>query len=228
MFGDIEEPNLTDLETAATQVLWTQATAAEKLNVETAEGPILADEMTRVTVTSLPIPMEFSLEPKMMPETDFMKEPSKRDPKKWISQFYYTCQKCGNSAQNKSSMFTHAHHCFHIKLVCPVCHKVYKSPNYMEKHVKEAHDDKCESEAEEGITSMSTEQIIFQFHVHLAIVNKYFKLNLFCHFLCKLQTSSQFPINNDTFQNPELVSHNYFASYQRNRVLNIHSNKVNK
>ena len=156
MFGDIEEPKLADLETAATQALWTQAAAAEKSNVEMTEGLIPADKVTRVTVISLPIPMEFSLEPEMMPETDPVKEPSKKDPKKWITRFYYTCQKCGHLTQNKPSMFTHAQHCFNIKLVCPLCSKEYMSPDYMEKHVKEAHDGKCEPEAEEVSTSMLT------------------------------------------------------------------------
>ena len=91
MFGDIDEPELADLKTAATQALQSQAAAAEKLDVEVTEGPIPTDKVTRVTVISLPIPMEFSLEAKMMPETDHVKEPSKKDPKKLDTHFYYMC-----------------------------------------------------------------------------------------------------------------------------------------
>ena len=91
MFRDIEEPELADLETAATQALQTQAAAAKKFNVEMTEGLIPADKVNRVTVISLPIPMEFGLEPKMMPETDPVKKSSKKDPKNQITHFYYTC-----------------------------------------------------------------------------------------------------------------------------------------
>ena len=91
MFRDIDEPELADLETAATQALWAQAAAAEKLDVEVTEGPIPADKVTRVTVISLPTPMEFDLELKMMPETDHMKEPSKKDAKKLVINFHHTC-----------------------------------------------------------------------------------------------------------------------------------------
>ena len=91
--------------------------------LEASEGPIPADEITWIIVKSLPVPMELGLEANMQPETDSVQEPGKKDPKKKVIHFFYICHRCGHSSQNKPSMFTHAHHCFSVKLVCPRCHK---------------------------------------------------------------------------------------------------------
>ena len=55
-------------------------------------------------------------------------------------------------------MFTHARHCFNIKLICPVCEKEFESHDGIEKHINEKHDGKCkvEVEAKEGVTPMVT------------------------------------------------------------------------
>ena len=86
-----------------------QAGVAEKMDVETTQGPIPTGGVTHVVVTNLPVPIEFSLQPEMYPETDSVKEPSKRDPTKRVTKFYYVFCSCSYSFQNKPSMYTHAH-----------------------------------------------------------------------------------------------------------------------
>ena len=163
MFGDLDKPDLEDLETAAAQALRSDINATEKADVEASEGPIPANKVMWVIMKSLPIPMELGLETSMQPETDPVKETSKRDPKKKVTHFYYACRKCSHSSQNKPSMFTHARYFFNIKLVCPICSKEYESHNFIEKHIKEAHDGKCDitavrqTEAEDLVASMSIE-----------------------------------------------------------------------
>ena len=102
MFGDLDEPDLKDLETAAAQALKSEAVAAERADVEASEGPIPADKVLRVVMKSLPVPMELGLEANMQPETDPVKETSKRDPKKKVTHFYYVCRKCSHSLQKKT------------------------------------------------------------------------------------------------------------------------------
>ena len=114
MFGDLDEPDLEGLETDAMKSMREQAAVAEKTDVEATEGPIPTGEVTCMVVTSLPVPIEFGLQPEMYPETNSAKEPSKR-----VTKFYYVCRKCSHSSQNKPSMYTHACRCFNIKLVCP-------------------------------------------------------------------------------------------------------------
>ena len=143
IFKDVEEPDLEDLETAATQVLREEAVTAEKNDIEASEGPIPADEIICIFVKSLPVPMELGLEANMQLETDSVWEPSKKDPKKKVTHFFYICHKCAHSLQNKPGMFTHARHCFNVKLVCPHCHKEYESHDFIEKHLKEAHNGDC-------------------------------------------------------------------------------------
>ena len=163
MFGDCEEPNLEDLETATAQALRAEVAIAEKADVEASEGPIPADKVICVIVKSLPIPMELGLETNMQPETDPVKETSKRDPKKRVTHFYYACCKCSHLSKNTPSMFTHARQCFSIKLVCPICSKEYESHDFIEKHIKETHNGKCDimaisqTEAEDVVASLWSE-----------------------------------------------------------------------
>ena len=70
MFGEIDEPDLEDLETEATKEMQDRATMAEEANVAATEGPLPADGVMRVTVTQLPVPLEFGLQPEMYPETE--------------------------------------------------------------------------------------------------------------------------------------------------------------
>ena len=139
MFGEIDEPDLEDLETSTTKQMREQAATAEETNITSTEGPISQDGTTRVTVTHLPVPLEFGLHPDMYPMTDPVREASKKDPKKMTTKFYYTCCKCGKSSQNKISMFTHARRCFNIVLVCPNCQKTYESHDGVSKHISEMH-----------------------------------------------------------------------------------------
>ena len=111
-----------------------QAASAEEANIISTERAIPKGGVTKITVTSLPVQLEFGLKLEMQPETDPVREISKNDPTKKVMRFYYTCRKCIHSSQNKPSIFTHAHHCFSIKLICPVCEKEFESHDGIEKH----------------------------------------------------------------------------------------------
>ena len=108
MFGDQDEPDLEGLESETMKEMWEEATAAKKANIAATEGPIPFGSITRMVVTSLPVPLEFGLQPEMCPETESVKEPSKKDPSKRVTKFYYVCRRCPHSSQNKPSMYTHA------------------------------------------------------------------------------------------------------------------------
>ena len=144
MFGDLDEPDLEELESESMKKMLEQAATDEKADVEATEGPIPSGNITCIIITSLPVPLEFGLQPEMCPETESVKEPSKRNPSKMVTKFYYACCKCPNSSQNEISMYTHAHHCFSIKLVCPQCQKEYESSDGIDKHISEIHNGICE------------------------------------------------------------------------------------
>ena len=78
MFGDPEEPDLEGLESESVKKMWEQAAAAEKIDVEASEGPIPSGSITRIVITSLPVPLEFGLQPEMCPETESIKGLAKR------------------------------------------------------------------------------------------------------------------------------------------------------
>ena len=156
--SDLDEPDLEELETETMKQMCAQAASAEEANIISIEGAIPKDGITKITVTSLPVPLEFGLKPEMQSKTDPVREISIKDPTKKVMRFYYTCRKCTHSSQNKPSMFTHARHCFNIKLICPACEKEFESHDVIEKHINEKHDGKCEVEVEakEGVTPMVT------------------------------------------------------------------------
>ena len=158
MFGDLDEPDLEGLETEMMKQMHAQAASAEEADIISAEGATSKGGVTKIMVTSLLVAPEFGLKPEMQPETDSVREISKKDPTKKITKFYYACCKCTHSFQNKSSMFTHARRCFNIKLICPVCEKEFESHDGIEKHINKKHDGKCvvEVEAEKGVTPMVT------------------------------------------------------------------------
>ena len=108
MFGDQDEPDLEGLESEAMKERREEAATAKEADIVATEGPTLSRNITRMVVTSLPVPLEFGLQPKMYPETKSIKEPSKKDPSKRVTKFYYGCRKCPHSSQNKPSMYTHA------------------------------------------------------------------------------------------------------------------------
>ena len=158
MFCDTDDPDLEELETETMKQLRAQAASAEEANIISTEGAIPKGGITKITVSSLPVPLEIGLKPEMQPKTDPVREISKKDPTKEVTRFYYACCRCTHSSQNKPSMFTHAHRCFNIKLICPVCEKEFESYNGIEKHINKKHDGKCEVEVEakEGVTPMVT------------------------------------------------------------------------
>ena len=156
MFGDPEEPNLEGLESEPVKKMREQAAVAEKADVEATEDPIPLGNVTRIIITSLPVSLEFGLQPEMCPETESVKEPSKKNPSKLVTKFYYACCKCPHSSQNKISMFTHARRCFNIKLVCPQCQKEYESSDGIDKHISEVHNGICEVGKEAKDTPMIT------------------------------------------------------------------------
>ena len=157
MFGEVDEPDLEELETPATKWMWAQVATAEEADIALKEGPIPEDGTTRVIVTKVPVPLEFSLQPDMYPVSHPVKEISKKDPKKKTTKFYYTCQKCTKSSQNKISMYMHACRCFNIVLVCLGCQKTYESHDGIGKHITEIHDGSSAMVGEEAGTKMAAE-----------------------------------------------------------------------
>ena len=113
MFGDLdlEDVNLEQLETEATQVLQEEARKSEETSVAAEHGPILADKITRVIVTSIPIPIEIGIPEKSLPETENVKVPSFKNPVKKVTRFYYNCRFCSHSSQIKPSMMMHTRRC---------------------------------------------------------------------------------------------------------------------
>ena len=91
MFSEVDEPDLEELETQATKRMRAQAVTAEEADVVSMEGLIPEDDTTRVIVTQVPVPLEFGLQLDMYPVSDPVKEISKKDPKKKMTKFYYTC-----------------------------------------------------------------------------------------------------------------------------------------
>ena len=148
MFGemDIEDIDLSEMETETTRDLRKEAKAVEAASTTVETGATSKDKTTRVYVTSLPISLEFGIPPQNLPETENVKERSSKNPAKKVTKFYYTCRLCSHSSQNKASMMTHTRRCLNIKLVCVVCNKTYDSSEYTEKHINEVHDGQCTAE----------------------------------------------------------------------------------
>ena len=111
MFRDmhLKDIDIAELKTEATKELHHQATQAEEDSTISVHSPIPKDKVIWVLITSIPIPNEFRILAKSLPETENMKEKSAKNPAKKITHFYYTCCVCGHSAQNKPSMMTHTH-----------------------------------------------------------------------------------------------------------------------
>ena len=144
---DIDDIDILELETETTKGLGEEAEIAETTSVVAETGTIPKDKITRVYITSLPVPHEFGIPPASLPKTENVKERSTRNPAKKVTKFYCTCHFCSHSSQNKSSMMTHTRRCMNIKLVCVICNKAYDSSDYIEKHINEIHDGQCTSEA---------------------------------------------------------------------------------
>ena len=146
MFGDLdpEDVDPEQLETETTKALRQQATEAEEAAIAAEHGPLPSDKITRIAITSVPIPIEFGIPEASLPETENIKVPSTKYPAKKVTHFYYSCQICSHSSQNKSSMMTHTRRCLHMKLVCNICNKEYESAKGTENHINEAHKGQCD------------------------------------------------------------------------------------
>ena len=141
MFGDadIEDLDPENLETSKVKDLHQAAAQAEEASASKQHGPIPSDGITRVTIKSTPVPLEFGIPEISIPLSENIKIPSATNPAKRITRFYYHCRHCTKSAQNKLSMMTHTRRCINIKLVCGKCGKEYNSSEYIEKHINEMH-----------------------------------------------------------------------------------------
>ena len=137
--ADIEDMDPEDLETSKVKDLHQATAQAEEASVSKEHGPILSDGITRVTIRSTPVPLEFGIPVISVPLSENIKIPSATNPAKRITRFYYRCRHCTKSAQNKPSMMTHTHRCINIKLVRGKCGKEYDSSEYIEKHIDEMH-----------------------------------------------------------------------------------------
>ena len=142
MFGDldIDDIDISELDTKTTKGLHEGAEMAETTSIVAETGAIPKDKITRVYITSLPVPHEFGIPPDSLPKTENVKERSTRNPAKKVTKCYYACCFCSHSSQNKSSMMTHTRRCMNIKLVCVICNKVYDSSDYIKKHINKVHD----------------------------------------------------------------------------------------
>ena len=121
MFGDLDIDDISELETETTKGLCKEAEIAETTSIVAETGAIPKDKITRVYISSLPVPHEFGIPLDSLPETENVKE---RSTKK-VTKFYYACHFCPHSSQNKPSMMTHTHKCMNIKLMCVICNKAY-------------------------------------------------------------------------------------------------------
>ena len=148
MFGemDIEDIDLSKMETETTRDLCREAEAAEAASTAVETGATSKDKITRVYVTSLPVPLEFGIPPQNLPETESVKKKSAKNPAKKVIRFYHTSCLCPHSLQNKASMMAHTRRCLNIKLVCVICNKAYDSSEYIENHINDVHNGQCTAE----------------------------------------------------------------------------------
>ena len=144
---DIDDIDISKLETETTKGLRKVAEMAETASVVAESWAIPKDKITRVYITSLPVPHKFGIPPDSLPETENVKEWSTKNPAKKVTKFYYACHFCPHLSQNKPSMMTHTRKCMNIKLVCVICNRAYDSSDYIKKHINEVHDGQCTLEA---------------------------------------------------------------------------------
>ena len=135
--------NIEELDTETQQEIPKEALAAEVKSVkkETSTSHPAGDR-THVTISKTPAATEFSIPDGMVPELEGIKEKNPEKPGEFITRFYYTCKTCGKQIQKRASMFTHAHKCLNIYLVCTFCQKTYQGSEYIEKHIDAVHGSK--------------------------------------------------------------------------------------
>ena len=141
MFGDVDIDDLDrqQLESESIQTMHEGASQAEDASMSKEHGPISKDKVTRITVTTTPVPIEHGIPELSIPESKNVKYPSVTNPVKKLARFYYHCKHCFKSSQNKASMMNHTQHCLNIKLICGGCNKEYDSTASIEKHINEIH-----------------------------------------------------------------------------------------
>ena len=93
MFGDldIDDINISELETKTTKGLHKEAEAAEVASIIAKTGAIPKDKIMKVYVTSLPVPHEFGIPADSLPKTKNVKERSTKNALKKVMKFYYAC-----------------------------------------------------------------------------------------------------------------------------------------
>ena len=141
MFGDVNIDGLDpqQLETKSIQTMREEASQAEEASVSKEHGPISGDKVTRITVTTTPVPIEHGIPELSIPESKNVKYPSVTNPAKKLTRFYYHCKHCAKSSQNKVSMMNHTRCSLNIKLICGGCNKEYDSVASIEEHINEIH-----------------------------------------------------------------------------------------
>ena len=141
MFGDVDIDDLDpqQLETKSIQAMCEEARQAEEASMSKEHGPIPKDKVTRIMVTTMPVPIEHGIPELSIPESENVKYPSATNPMKKLTRFYYHCKHCAKSSQNKVSMMNHTRRCLNIKLMCGGCNKEYDSVASIEKHINEIH-----------------------------------------------------------------------------------------
>ena len=109
MFGDVDIDDLDpqQLETKTIQAMCEEASQAEEASVSKEHGLILKDKVTRITVTTTPVPIEHGILELSIWESKNVKYPSATNPTKKLTRFYYHCKHCAKLSQNKVSMMNH-------------------------------------------------------------------------------------------------------------------------
>ena len=82
LFGQPEDIDPEQLETETTKTLHQQATKAEEAAMKAEHGPLPTDGVTRITIMSVPIPIEFGIPEANLPEVENIKAPSTKNPAK--------------------------------------------------------------------------------------------------------------------------------------------------
>ena len=103
----MDDINHSELEVETTQNMCKEAETAEAASTAIETGAISKDKITRVYVTSLPVPPELGIPPQSLLETENVKERSVKNSAKKVMRFYYICHLYPHSSQNKVSMMTH-------------------------------------------------------------------------------------------------------------------------
>ena len=78
LFGEPEDIDPEQLETETTKTLPQQATEAEEAVLKAEHGPLPTDGVTHISITSVPIPMQFGIPEANLPECRISRHPQQR------------------------------------------------------------------------------------------------------------------------------------------------------